>query len=106
MTRLPSGQRYFDDSDGRRVLFPSFDESRRRIVIYCRVSSPGRRDDLALQVAAMEQFCLGRGEVAPLAVAYRDRLDLLAAVDTFSCRLYGLCRYVNTVKDELAGGGR
>jgi hypothetical protein len=67
VTRLPSGQRYFDDSDGRRVLFPGFDESRRRIVIYCRVSSPGRR---------------------------------------VSCRLFGLCRYVNTVKDEPAGGGR
>lgn len=59
--RLPSGQRYFDDSDVRRVLQPGFDDSARRVVVYCRVSSPGQKDDLASQVSAMEQFCLGRG---------------------------------------------
>lgn len=30
-------------------------------MVYCRVSSAGQRDDLALQVAAMESFCAGRG---------------------------------------------
>ena len=59
--RLPSGQRYFDDSDVRRVLQPGFDDSARRVVVYCRVSSPGQKDDLASQVSAMEQFCPGRG---------------------------------------------
>ena len=29
--------------------------------MYCRVSSPGQKDDLASQVAAMGQFCLARG---------------------------------------------
>ncbi|MFU8855115.1 MerR family DNA-binding transcriptional regulator, partial [Micromonospora sp. SL1-18] len=32
--RLPSGQRYFDDSDVRRVLQPGFDAARRRVVVY------------------------------------------------------------------------
>ncbi|MET7965508.1 IS607 family transposase [Micromonospora sp. NPDC005305] len=59
--RLPSGQRYFDDSDVRRVLQPGFDADRRKVVVYCRVSSPGQKVDLALQVAAMQQFCLARG---------------------------------------------
>ncbi|SCF33740.1 Predicted site-specific integrase-resolvase [Micromonospora viridifaciens] len=59
--RLPSGQRYFDDSDVRRVLQPGFDAARRRVVVYCRVSSPGQKADLASQVAAMRQFCLARG---------------------------------------------
>ncbi|MFU8849820.1 IS607 family transposase [Micromonospora sp. SL1-18] len=59
--RLPSGQRYFDDSDVRRVLQPGFDADRRRVVVYCRVSSPGQKGDLASQVAAMQQFCLARG---------------------------------------------
>lgn len=59
--RLPSGQRYFDDTDVCQALVPGFDEARRRTVVYCRVSSPGQRDDLASQVTAMEQFCLGRG---------------------------------------------
>jgi putative resolvase len=59
--RLPSGQRYFDDSDARRVLQPGSGDSARRVVVYCRVSSPGQKEDLASQVSAMEQFCPGRG---------------------------------------------
>ncbi|MFU8855321.1 MerR family transcriptional regulator, partial [Micromonospora sp. SL1-18] len=54
--RLPSGQRYFDDSDVRRVLRPGFDAARRRVVVYCRVSSLGQKADLSSQVAAMQQF--------------------------------------------------
>jgi putative resolvase len=59
--RTPSGQRYFDDADVRRVLQPGFREGARRVIVYCRVSSPGQKDDLASQVAAMGQFCLARG---------------------------------------------
>ncbi len=47
--------------DVRKVLQPGFDEAKRKTVVYCRVSSPGQKDDLASQVAAMEQFCLARG---------------------------------------------
>lgn len=32
--------------------------------------------------------------------------DLLAIVHTFSCRLYGLCRYEKAIKDELSAGAR
>ena len=59
--RLPSGQRYFDDSDVLRVLRPGFDAERRKVVVSCRVSSPGQKSDLALHVAAMQQFRLARG---------------------------------------------
>ena len=59
--RTPGGQRYFDDADVRRVLQPGFRDEVRKVVVYCRVSSPGQKDDLASQVAAMGQFCLARG---------------------------------------------
>ncbi len=59
--RTPTGQRYFDDSDVRKVLQPGFNESARKIVVYCRVSSPGQKADLTSQVTALEQFCLARG---------------------------------------------
>ncbi len=59
--RGPSGQRYFTDADVRAVLRPGFDGTTRKTVVYCRVSSPGQKDDLASQVTAMEQFCLARG---------------------------------------------
>jgi predicted site-specific integrase-resolvase len=59
--RGPTGQRYFDESDIRKVLQPGFDERSRKTVVYCRVSSPGQKDDLSSQVMAMEQFCLARG---------------------------------------------
>jgi putative resolvase len=101
--RLPSGQRYFDESDVRALMGGV--PSKRAIVVYCRVSSAGQKDDLASQVAAMETYCLAgaipvdewvheigggmnfkrkkflslmdriqRGEIQKLIVAHKDRL--------------------------------
>ena len=58
--RLPSGHRYFDDSDVRLML-GSGAPPQRCVIVYCRVSSAGQKDDLASQVSAMESFCLGSG---------------------------------------------
>ena len=57
--RLPSGHRYFDESDVR--LMRGGAPKRRDVVVYCRVSSAGQKDDLASQVRAMEAYCLGAG---------------------------------------------
>lgn len=57
--RLPSGHRYFDESDVNQVLGTGHDQ--RLIIVYCRVSSHGQKDDLQSQVAAMETYCLGAG---------------------------------------------
>jgi predicted site-specific integrase-resolvase len=101
--RLPSGHRYFDESDVRAVLGGAPDK--RLTVVYCRVSSAGQRDDLASQVEAMEQYCragavpvdewiqevgggmnfkrkrflglierIQRGEIERLLIAHKDRL--------------------------------
>ncbi len=59
--RTASGQRYFDESDVRAVLQLGAPDAERVTVVYCRVSSPGQKDDLASQVAAMEMFCLNAG---------------------------------------------
>ena len=59
--RSPSGQRFYDESDVQAVLSPGAVRTSRKTVVYCRVSSAKQRIDLRLQVAAMEQFCLGRG---------------------------------------------
>jgi predicted site-specific integrase-resolvase len=101
--RLPSGHRYFDESDVRAVLGGAPDK--RLTVVYCRVSSAGQRDDLESQVEAMEQYCragavavdewiqevgggmnfkrkrflglierIQRGEIERLLIAHKDRL--------------------------------
>jgi putative resolvase len=101
--RLPSGHRYFDESDVRALLGGA--PEKKAIVVYCRVSSAGQKDDLASQVAAMETYCraaaipvdqwlqevgggmnfkrkqflsivdrIQRGEIAKLLVAHKDRL--------------------------------
>ena len=57
--RSPRGQRYYTDEDVLRVLGVNPDH--KEVVVYCRVSSPGQKDDLKSQVAAMETFCLGQG---------------------------------------------
>jgi predicted site-specific integrase-resolvase len=58
--RLPSGHRYFDDSDVRLMMGGGV-PIKRSVIVYCRVSSAGQKDDLASQVSAMETFCLGAG---------------------------------------------
>jgi len=57
--RTPSNHRYYDDSDLRQLY--GLKEEDRKIVVYCRVSSSGQKDDLKSQVKAMEQFCLSSG---------------------------------------------
>jgi predicted site-specific integrase-resolvase len=54
-----SGHRYYDESDVRRLL--GIKNNERKVVVYCRVSSPNQKDDLKSQVTAMEQFCLSSG---------------------------------------------
>ncbi|MCP4695615.1 MAG: IS607 family transposase [Gammaproteobacteria bacterium] len=102
--RHPSGHRYYDESDIRRIF--GYEEKNRKNIVYCRVSGAGQKDDLRSQVAAMEQFCLARGtsvdewieeigdgmnfkrkkflsimsriqagEICTLAVAHKDRLS-------------------------------
>lgn len=57
--RTPSGQRYYDESDVRKVL--GIKDIERKIVVYCRVSSSNQKNDLKSQVDAMERFCLNSG---------------------------------------------
>jgi len=55
-----SGHRYYDESDVRKLLNLTPEEMR-KVIVYCRVSSHGQKDDLASQVAAMETYCLNSG---------------------------------------------
>lgn len=59
--RLPSGHRYYDETDVRIALGGPMQVQ--RVVVYCRVSSSGQKDDLKTQVEAMERFCLS-GSIA------------------------------------------
>lgn len=57
--RLPSGHRYFDESDVRALM--GIAPEKKDTVVYCRVSSASQKDDLASQVRAMEEYCRGAG---------------------------------------------
>ena len=101
--RLPSGHRYFDETDVRAMLGNA--PVKRDTVVYCRVSSAGQKDDLASQIVAMEMYCrsaaipvdhwvqeigggmnfkrkhflsimdrIQRGEISKLLIAHKDRL--------------------------------
>ncbi len=163
--RTPTGQRYYDESDVRKIL--GIKDVERKIIVYCRVSSYNQKDDLKSQVTAMEQFCLNggiavdewiqeigggmnfkrkkflslmsriaTGDIKTLLVAHKDRLcrfgfdffehmatengceikvvnqeslspqqemveDLMAIINTFSCRLYGLRKYKKKIKEVI-----
>ena len=57
--RLPSGHRYYDDTDLQSVL--GVKPERKLTVVYCRVSSRGQKADLQRQLEAMEMWALGSG---------------------------------------------
>ncbi len=57
--RHPSGHRYYDESDVRKIL--GIKDIERKTVVYCRVSSSSQRDDLKSQISAMEKFCVSSG---------------------------------------------
>lgn len=58
--RRASGHRYYDEGDVRKLLNLTPEEAC-KVVVYCRVSSHGQKDDLASQIKAMEIYCLGAG---------------------------------------------
>lgn len=101
--RLPSGHRYYDDTD-LQALF-GISPKEKKTIVYCRVSSAGQKADLHRQYEAMQTWALSagiavdewitevgggmnfkrprflkiidrimRGEVAALIVAHKDRL--------------------------------
>lgn len=55
-----SGHRYYDESDVKKVL-NLHSEEKRKVVVYCRVSSPTQKEDLKNQIKAMELYCLSKG---------------------------------------------
>ena len=57
--RMPSGHRYYDESDVRKLF--GIKEDCKKNIVYCRVSSNGQKKDLQTQIRAMEQFCLNKG---------------------------------------------
>lgn len=80
--RLPSGHRYFDASEMRSLMGGTPDK--KDIVVYCSVSGAGQKDDLASQVAAMQAYYLAD-----------------AIVHTFSCRLDGMRKYKQVIKEDF-----
>jgi predicted site-specific integrase-resolvase len=59
--RTLSGHRYYTEEDLliAKGLKPPL--LKRKVVVYCRVSSNAQKSELKNQVIAMESFCLGRG---------------------------------------------
>ncbi len=59
--RTPGGHRDYDDTDLRKALGIEPPPEKRKVVVYCRVSSSGQTEALRTQVEAVEKFSLGGG---------------------------------------------
>jgi len=59
--RRPSGHRFYDESDVRKVL-KLVPPDEQKVIVYCRVSSQGQKDDLKSQVKAMNEYCIATGQ--------------------------------------------
>lgn len=59
--RSAGGHRYYDESDVRKALGIEIPSTKKKTIVYCRVSSRNQLPDLTSQVEAMRAFCLGGG---------------------------------------------
>jgi predicted site-specific integrase-resolvase len=59
--RTLSNHRYYTEDDLAVARGLQSVQSKRQVVVYCRVSSPKQKQELKNQQVAMEQFCLARG---------------------------------------------
>jgi len=61
--RTAGNRRYYTDEDIQQILRLPINQKQKKVVLYCRVSSPAQKDDLQSQVTALESFATGRGIV-------------------------------------------
>jgi putative resolvase len=59
--RTLSGHRFYTEDDFLIASGLKPTESKRKVIVYCRVSSSRQKPELKNQVLAMETFCLNRG---------------------------------------------
>jgi putative resolvase len=59
--RTLSGHRFYTEDDLLIAQGLKPVEAKRKVVVYCRVSSSGQKPELKNQISAMETFCLNRG---------------------------------------------
>jgi len=79
--RLPSGHRYFDESDVRLMLGGA--PKTRDVVVYCRVSSAGQiAEESGCEIVVVNQDALSPEQEMVE--------DLMAIIQTFSGRLSGM----------------
>lgn len=59
--RTPSNYRYYTDNDLRIAQGLQPLEAKKKVVVYCRVSSNNQKPELLNQIKAMESFCNSKG---------------------------------------------
>jgi putative resolvase len=59
--RTLSGHRFYTEDDLLIAQGLKPIEAKRKVIVYCRVSSSGQKPELQNQILAMETFCLNRG---------------------------------------------
>src|ERR1051325_11684858 len=62
--RTPTGRRYYTHNQYLEIIGQK--SSKKRLVIYCRVSSAGQKKDLISQRNAVESFCIAQGKAIDL----------------------------------------
>lgn len=61
--RTSTNRRYYTDKDVQDVLRLPLEKKDKKVILYCRVSSPGQKDDLNSQINALEYFARSKGLV-------------------------------------------
>ena len=101
--RTPTDRRYYTYAQYLQFKGIQTENDRRDVVIYARVSTRNQKDDLQNQVKFLKQFCNAKGMmVNNEALSPNEELvqDMISILHVFSCRLYGLRKYKNQIKED------
>ena len=101
--RTPTDRRYYTYDQYLQFKGIQTENDIRDTVIYARVSTRNQKDDLQNQVEFLKQFCNAKVMIVNNeTLSPNEELvqDIISILHVFSCRLYGLRKYKNQIKED------
>ena len=99
--RIPTNRRYYTYEQYLEYKGIHKKDNNRKTIIYTRVSTSNQKDDLKNQVDFLRQYANAKGIIVDEVIKdYGTGLNYISILHIFSCRIYGLRKYKNKIKED------
>ena len=99
--RSPTNRRYYTYEQYLEYRGIHKEDNNRKTIIYTRVSTSNQKDDLKNQVDFLRQYANAKGIIVDEVIEdYGSGLNYISILHIFSCRIYGLRKYKNKIKED------